>query len=102
MKHAWKNPIAPWSSIVVRRAPYALRFRDTLDVIKSDVRGGCLHCGEKDPRCLDFHHRNPADKYFNVSAAHKLQCEADEITDEVRKCDVLCSNCHRKVTRAVL
>ena len=54
-------------------------------------------CGEKDPACLDFHHRNPDDKKFDISSAVKRGCSKGRILEEIAKCDVLCSNCHRKL-----
>lgn len=57
---------------------------------------GCGECGERHPGCLDFHHRNPCDKLHNIArlalAAHKR----DVLMEEIVKCDLLCSNCHRK------
>lgn len=55
----------------------------------------CLKCQEEHPACLEFHHRNPAEKDFLLSVGvAKFSIERLEV--EVAKCDVLCSNCHRK------
>ncbi len=53
----------------------------------------CKECGEKDPRTLDFHHRDPNEKSFNLSsfASHSIR----QLKAEIEKCDVLCANCHR-------
>jgi len=58
----------------------------------------CLVCDEAHPACLDFHHRNPEDKRFNLSeaAAHGSSSKI-RLRDEMDKCDILCSNCHRKL-----
>lgn len=56
---------------------------------------GCLVCGEKDGRCLAFHHRIPTEKSFSIGQAvnrHTLE----ELLAEAAKCDVLCHNCHAK------
>jgi hypothetical protein len=59
---------------------------------------GCKVCGEKDPRCLDFHHRIPVTKTFQIATdTHKTW---GIVLSEVEKCDVLCSNCHRKTHMA--
>jgi hypothetical protein len=70
---------------------------------------GC-DCGETDPRALDLHHRD-GDKHKalisrrvdgtsrnggNKWSSMKWQ----EIVEEIERCDVLCANCHRKVTFA--
>ena len=57
--------------------------------------GGCIKCGEKDPACLDFHHRNgKADKLGHIGVIRRLGI--DRLYAELVKCDVLCANCHRK------
>lgn len=60
----------------------------------------CVECGENHPSCLEFHHRNPEDKDFNIAGFATKQMFNDKkqqvILKEIDKCDVLCSNCHRK------
>lgn len=56
----------------------------------------CYKCGLDDPRCLDFHHRNPAEKSFSISQAVHFGMNEEAIVNEIAKCDVLCSNCHIK------
>lgn len=56
---------------------------------------GCEKCGETDPEALDFHHRDEKEKSFslhNCANTHGFE----QIKKEVAKCDVYCSNCHRK------
>jgi Fe-S-cluster-containing hydrogenase component 2 len=58
----------------------------------------CIICGLKYPNepyvIFDFHHREPKDKEFNWN---KLRLKSFEsIKKELDKCDLLCSNCHRK------
>jgi len=54
----------------------------------------CVKCGENHPACLDFHHIN-GKKDFNIG--HKLTWYGwARLMKEVAKCEVLCSNCHRK------
>jgi hypothetical protein len=56
----------------------------------------CSICLESDPACLDFHHRDPSQKEGKVSEMVKGMRSKESILAEVAKCDVLCSNCHRK------
>ena len=56
---------------------------------------GCAQCGEKDPRCLTFHHPDPAVKELEVGRAGNMRWE--RILAEVAKCIVLCCNCHAKL-----
>jgi len=56
----------------------------------------CMDCGEKDPTVLEFDHRNPETKLYNISEMpkHKL----DSIIKEIEKCDIVCANCHKRRT----
>lgn len=57
---------------------------------------GCVTCGEKDIRCLDFDHKDPSTKVFNIGEGY-LKKESD-LVNEIAKCDIVCANCHRKKT----
>lgn len=57
---------------------------------------GCVLCSEKDPRCLDYHHLYPNKKKFSIgSIASSIPDHA--IIIEMKKCVVICANCHRQV-----
>lgn len=60
------------------------------------VESNCKVCGEDDPLVLEFDHRNPETKEYNVTEMYHLS-EA-KIAKEVDKCDILCANCHRRRT----
>jgi len=59
--------------------------------------GKCVKCGyNKYPEALEFHHRNPLEKEFNVSS--KGHCRSwERVKKEIEKCDLLCANCHREI-----
>jgi hypothetical protein len=57
----------------------------------------CITCGESDYRCLQFHHREPADKLYTISEMIRSR-SWNAIKEEIDKCDILCANCHCKVT----
>ena len=56
------------------------------------VQIGCRDCRENDHRVLDFHHIEK--KLFWLRDADIYSWK--EILEEIKKCEVLCSNCHRK------
>lgn len=56
----------------------------------------CCRCQETHPACLEFHHRDPKQKEMLLSLAI-ARYSLDRIKAEVAKCDVVCSNCHRKL-----
>jgi hypothetical protein len=58
----------------------------------------CSKCDENHIACLEFHHLNPKEKDFTISEAlQRLNLNKDLILKEIEKCEVLCSNCHRKL-----
>lgn len=60
----------------------------------------CKVCGESEPVALDFHHLDPKEKDFEPSNLKTYS--RGTIKREVRKCVVLCANCHRKVHAGLL
>jgi hypothetical protein len=58
---------------------------------------GCFDCGETDFRCLDFDHIDPKTKIGNVSTL-AYGWSYEKLLSEMEKCQVRCSNCHRKRT----
>lgn len=55
-------------------------------------------CGENDWRCLEFHHKKPKEKFKAVCMMVVLGYSKKRILEEIKKCKVLCANCHRKET----
>jgi hypothetical protein len=60
--------------------------------IRKELR--CVDCGERHPATLYFHHLNSEDKMFNISEAVQRGFSLDKIKKEIKKCIVLCANCH--------
>lgn len=52
----------------------------------------CEECGFNHPAALDFHHIDPKNKKFGI-AFNKHNKK--EVLEEIKKCRVLCANCHR-------
>ena len=63
---------------------------------KQKEERGCKRCGIKDPRVLDFHHRDEKEKLFSVGGFRRA-VGFEQIQKEVQKCEVVCANCHRIV-----
>jgi len=59
--------------------------------IKENV--GCCFCDEKRGICLDFHHEKYYDKSFNITGS--CGKSKKHILEEMKKCIVVCANCHR-------
>lgn len=58
----------------------------------------CEECGEDDFRVLDFDHKDPGQKTFNIGDGIRKGFTLDTIKEEMAKCRVLCANCHRRKT----
>ena len=58
---------------------------------------GCAICGyDKCIRALEFHHTNPEDKEFTLKIRN-LDKSPKILAEELNKCILLCSNCHREI-----
>ena len=61
--------------------------------------GQCQQCGYKfngyNIPAFQFHHRDPDQKDFKIGGvAHKSW---DVLVEELKKCDLLCANCHNMI-----
>src|SRR6185503_6416816 len=87
--HAHKDPVRKrhfWKKFAVSRRAF-------VDWVKSSP---CMDCGGLfPPECMDFDHRNPSTKTMNPSALAGLA----RLQEEMTKCDLVCSNCHRIRTK---
>lgn len=79
-KHQNKLPGLPYE----RKRQKAIQVREAVP---------CTHCGENLPACAtDFHHIRGT-KFRSVMDMTSYSWE--RIKEEMKKCDVLCANCHR-------
>ena len=58
----------------------------------------CETCGESDPAVLEFHHRPGTNKRMRVGAMMGGGYSVKKVRQEIAKCQVLCANCHRRIT----
>lgn len=59
--------------------------------------GQCKNCGHKDTDVLTFHHKNPETKQFTLCS--HWQKPWSILLKEIKKCELLCANCHMKLHR---
>lgn len=57
----------------------------------------CVDCGEPDIIVLDFDHVR-GQKTENIGSMVSYGRPTEKIEAEIRKCDVRCANCHRRMT----
>ena len=67
------------------------------EVLKFLKTHPCVDCGESDPIMLDFDHVR-GEKSNNIAKMISSCSALSTIFEEIRKCEVRCSNCHRKKT----
>lgn len=59
----------------------------------------CTDCGISDPVVLEFDH--VGDKKFGIGVAlSNGGVTIEELQNEMRKCEVVCANCHKRRTAA--
>jgi transposase-like protein len=64
-----------------------------------EAGGACVLCGyDRCPGALQFHHVDPSDKAFQISAQGVTRALA-RAREEAGKCVLLCANCHAEVER---
>lgn len=88
----------------MRREQIARDEREWRDALKRRMiayRGGkCSRCGltpaaAEHIAVFEFHHRDPADKEFNVAGNYTRSWRV--LQAELDKCDLVCANCHRVI-----
>tara|TARA_R110000823_G_scaffold239366_1_gene364586 strand:+ start:59 stop:622 length:564 start_codon:yes stop_codon:yes gene_type:complete len=71
--------------------------RKTKERLVKAFGGVCACCEINGPSCImDFHHLDPDEKEFGFGAIRANIKSWGKIAKEVRKCVMLCANCHRK------
>lgn len=77
------------------------RQAGTVAMLRELRQKPCLDCGGRfEPYQMDFDHRDPSTKLFNLTAGCAMLMPTSKILAEAAKCDVVCANCHRVRTQA--
>lgn len=75
------------------------RYKENLEYV-SNIKSTtpCADCKKiYDPICMDFDHLDPSIKLNKISELIKGHLK--NVIDEMAKCEIVCSNCHRIRTR---
>lgn len=70
----------------------AKEYKDKWRRFKATLK--CVQCGQDHPATFDFHHVDSTTKEASVSKLIKNRA-FKRAMEEVKKCVVLCANCHR-------
>lgn len=68
--------------------------KNEIQTLKSQLC--CAKCGDSRGYVLDFHHINPEEKENTIARMTSNNYELNKVYDEIKKCIVLCANCHRE------
>lgn len=68
---------------------------------KYQLAKGCRICGYKEsPYALQFNHIEPSNKNNNISVLMQSGTNLKKLFSEIRKCEILCANCHAAHTHS--
>ena len=68
--------------------------KEEVQELKSQM--ACAKCGETRGYVLDFHHIDPKNKENTIARLTSNTSNINKVYDEIKKCIVLCANCHRE------
>lgn len=67
-------------------------------VIALEKNNPCAKCKKRFiPKAMDFHHRNKKEKEFSIADAPRLGPSIERLYKEIKKCDLVCKNCHAEI-----
>ncbi len=96
-KRAWDRNYYQRHKIKRQAANYERRTRLYEYLRQIKAKASCAYCGEDHPAVLQFHHRDPSQKEFNIGEFVTRQLGGmEKLKNEIEKCDVVCANCHLK------
>ena len=77
----------------MQRFAYDKSLREAVNALKE---APCMDCGHRfHPCAMDFDHKPGSIKGANISTMVGAQYSLEDILEEIQKCDLVCSNCHR-------
>jgi|TARA_Y100000034_G_scaffold25910_1_gene30932 hypothetical protein len=96
-KEKWYSPLS-WDKKQLKQKERKKYLRNKFGSIMNRYKKlkGCNNCGYNDnPYALQFHHINKFNKINSVSCIWRTSYNQwKKIKNEIRKCIVLCANCH--------
>lgn len=70
---------------------------------KYKTKQGCFNCQAGDSCILTYHHLNPKNKKFDIGGeVKKANITKRELIEEIRKCCILCLNCHTLMENKII
>jgi transposase-like protein len=96
-KRAWDRNYYQRHKIERQVANYGKRTKLFQYIQQIKAKAVCKYCGENHPATLQFHHRDPSQKEFNIAEfVTRHMGSIVKLQKEIDKCDIVCANCHLK------
>lgn len=75
------------------------RYRKKREEMNRLKMSPCVDCGvQYNPWVMQFDHRDPSSKKLNISRESAGRISKDRLMEEIKKCDLVCANCHMERT----
>lgn len=91
---------ANWSKKMEQQRARQQQLLDQLRNYKSSH--GCCCCEECEAVCLELHHLDPSVKEIHPADMVTDGWAWSRMLEEIKKCVVVCSNCHKKIHAGLL
>lgn len=93
--------LKPPKKPTITKSQSVIQWRKRKKIELVAYKGGCCEiCGyNKSISALQFHHRNPNEKDFNIS---RKSYSFERLKKEVDKCILVCANCHAEIHEKLL
>ena len=76
-----------------RKITDKIRHTKNINFLWEFKKSPCMDCGGQfHPSAMDFDHKDSSKKYKDVSS---LKNNRQKLLEEIKKCDLVCANCHR-------
>ena len=75
------------------------KYQENKNIIQElKASQGCMKCGDTRGYVLDYHHVDPLTKKEGIArmVSNHYTSLNQETLDEIKKCVILCANCHRE------
>lgn len=82
-----------------RGSEAVIKWRRRLKAKAVAAMGGCCQCCgyNRSMNAMEFHHINPFEKDFSMGKIRAAPKSLDKIIIELKKCILVCANCHREI-----
>jgi hypothetical protein len=93
VKESRKNNYEKYKDYYLEKSKYQ-KAKNNIFYFEYKKKLKCSKCPENHISCLEFHHLDPNEKEYTISNLRTKSLK--KAMKEMKKCIILCSNCHKK------